>query len=98
MNKPIHELVITFNDKASIIYTNLFSHFSNSVLQISRRKDENVYKLQVAKYTDELKNRLEAEAIKLISANPDLQERLSPLLLARVNFYVNEFSGRCKIY
>ena len=98
MNEELHDVIISFNNTASIIYANLFSRFTNSVQQVSRKTDENVYRMQVAKYTDELKNRLDEEARKLITANPQLQQGLSPTLLARVNFYVQEFSLRCKAY
>jgi hypothetical protein len=94
----LNDKIVEFNNKASKIYSQLSEQFSISVRNIDRKKDENVFKMQVAKYSYELKNRLGECAGKIITADPLHREQIAGIMTARMNFYLQEFIQRCKSF
>jgi hypothetical protein len=92
MKQDIEAMIVEFNNGAASIYSNMLRQFLNSVHNISRSKDENVFKMQAAKYAYALKLQL-SELVKKTSegSESDLNEKVQPLLSARVNYYMQQF-------
>jgi hypothetical protein len=96
MHGSINSILVSFNDDASLIYSELFEEFKRSVKKIDRKTDDNVFRLQAAKYFDQLKRKLEREAKRKIEAHPQLQDELFIALTERINFFLQEFDHRYK--
>jgi hypothetical protein len=96
MEKDVEKIVIEFNNIAARLYSAAFSQFSDSVQKINRRKDENVFKLQLAKYSDMLKNRLEEQVKKIVEENRSIHDydQLRVSLSSQLNYYLQEFRKR----
>ncbi|HET9824844.1 MAG TPA: hypothetical protein VFP87_05890 [Chitinophagaceae bacterium] len=90
--KDIESIVVEFNNSAATIYTNILRQFLDSIQKISRTKDENVFKMQAAKYGYALKSHL-SELAKQTSetSQSNLRDRIMIALSARVNHYLHEF-------
>ena len=92
MKQDIDTILVQFNNSAAPIYTNMLRQFQGSVHNISRHRDENVFKLQAAKYSYALKLQLTELARKTSEASQShLQNKVQVALSARVNFYLQEF-------
>ena len=96
MEKDVGTILVEFNNLAANIYSATFDQFSESIRKIKRNKDENVFKLQSAKYEDMLKHRLEVEVKKILQANDhqEFHKQLEFALLLRINYYLQEFRQR----
>ena len=85
-------ILVQFNTGAATIYANLLSQFQTSIHNISRHRDENVFKLQAAKYGYALKLQLTELARKTSEASQShMQDKVQTALSARVNFYLQQF-------
>lgn len=94
--KDVESVVVEFDHHAVKIYSELFDQFVKTVTSISRKKDENVFKLQSAKFLEELRHRLQQEAEKSSekysgALYPELNSRLS----TKVGFYLQMFREKC---
>jgi|SRR5678815_1843069 hypothetical protein len=96
INKNIRKTVVEFDNHAANFYAYLFNQLRTSVQKIDRKKEENVFKLQVSKYSRELKRQLDQQA-KVLIDTPDLDVRkqLESVLPARVHYYLQEFMLKC---
>ncbi|HEV8504789.1 MAG TPA: hypothetical protein VGQ53_05300, partial [Chitinophagaceae bacterium] len=71
----------------------------NSVRNISRKDDENVFKLQVGKHLTELKHRLERQAWQFLENYSGKQRvELESSISRKVGYYLNEFRQRCSAW
>lgn len=96
MNEHIQTTIVRFDSRAAKIYSTLFEQFSASVRSINRNRDENVYKMQAAKFAEILKDRLAEQAKKILDrADPGIHEQLRASLSAKVNYYLEQFKNRC---
>ena len=93
MEKDVRTVVVGFNNFAATIYSATFNEFAESVRKINRLRDENVFKLQAAKYIDTLKHQLEKQVKKILEANKSSEflKQLNFELPMRINYYVQEF-------
>lgn len=96
MEKDVRSIVVEFNNVAAKIYSTTFNEFADSVRNINRRRDENVFKLQSAKYADTLKHLLEKEVKKILAANDSrgFLKQLNYELPMRIHYYLQEFKHR----
>jgi hypothetical protein len=97
--KDVESVVVEFDHQAVKIYSELFDQFIKTVTSISRKKDENVFKLQSAKFLEELSHRLQREAKKSAekysgALHPELNSRLS----TKVGFYLQKFRQKCSAW
>ena len=95
MNENI-QTILKFDRKAVIIYATLFKEFAASVRNLNRKLDENVFRMQTAKFADTLKFRLSEQAKKILDRSdaetyPQLQSSLS----AKLSYYVQQFKIKC---
>jgi hypothetical protein len=96
MEKNVEMIILEFNNVAARIYSGTLSQFSDSIRNINRNRDENVFKLQLGKYMYMLKNHLEEKVKKTLEANRSFKdsERLKLSLSSQVNYYLEEFRKR----
>jgi hypothetical protein len=95
MEDHFNQLIVSFNDHASKIYADLFDQFCKAAGSLNRKRDDNVFNMQVAKYSQELKNRLDELAKKKLENIPQLHDKLLVALSGAIQFYLHEFSLRC---
>jgi len=93
MRKDLDELEIEFNYRANETFYLLFEKFEKTVKELNRRKDENVFQQERAKYMNSLKSELERIAISLVEKYREIKEvnQLRRNLTNRINEYVQEF-------
>jgi hypothetical protein len=90
------EIIILFNNTAAKIYLNLFKQFSESIGSINRYEEENVFRMQMAKFIDTLKYRLEDQVKKILEvSDPQIHNQLQAALSEKVNYYLQEFQLKC---
>ena len=96
MKEDIEKATVEFDNKASKIYSEVFAEFYNSVSKIRRDKEENVFKMQVSKYTQTLKDKLEGGVKSLLNnCHPQIHNSLETVLSAKINYYLQEFWQKC---
>jgi hypothetical protein len=98
MTPDVEKVIVEFDTKAAKIYREVFDQFSKAKT-ITRKIDENVFRLQTAKFLTELKTRLEAQSKKssqLYSGR--LQHELQCSLSAKMNYYLQEFQHKCNAW
>jgi hypothetical protein len=88
-----HEKKITrFNSDASVIYSSVYKEFNESIYKINRHRDENVFKMQAAKYGYALKTKLDMLVKNILDASgKDTNVALHRALSTRVSFYLDQF-------
>lgn len=96
MEKDTGKLQVEFNNAAAKIYFHLTEKFSASVKPINRYSNENVFKLQEAKYLSMLKQMLEDIARITLekSESDEIREKLKAFLTSRINYFMQEFRLR----
>lgn len=90
------QTILKFDRKAVIIYATLFEEFAASVRNINRKLDENVFRMQTAKFADTLKFRLSEQAKKMLDRSdaPTYLE-LQASLSAKISYYLQQFKMKC---
>lgn len=96
MEKDAESIIADFNNIAARIYLATFDQFSDSSWKIKRNKDENVFKLQTAKYISMLKQRLEEQVEETLKAchSANVREQIKFQLSIQVNYYLQEFKHK----
>ena len=96
MEKDVRTILVEFNNRAAKIYSRTFDEFAGSVGKINRHEDENVFKLQSAKYENSLKHHLENEVKKILEANHSsgFLAELNFVLPMQIIYYLQEFRHR----
>lgn len=94
--QDIKNMTVEFDNSAAKIYSQLFEQYLSSVSKVKRKTNENVFRMQIAKFSLDLRGQLEQEA-KRISANysGNLQEQLEITLTKKINYYLQEFQHKC---
>jgi hypothetical protein len=96
MAEDFEKAIIEFDIVAAKIYSNVWRQFSEYAKQIDRENEQNVFKMQAAKFADALKQNLNEEVKKTLSfAHPKQYQQLQAALSARINYYLQEFLLRC---
>jgi hypothetical protein len=98
MTPDVEKIIVQFDTKAAEIYTEVFDQFLNGK-SVTRKVDENVFKLQTAKFLTELKSRLERQSKKSAQVySGKLHHELQCSLSAKVNYYLQEFQHKCNAW
>ena len=96
ISRSIKETIVEFNNHAAGFYAYLFDQLSASVQKLDRKKEENVFKLQVSKYIEELKRQLDQQAQGLLDTQDStIRKQLESVLPRIVNYYLQEFMLKC---
>jgi len=95
MKEDIEKVVVEFTNHAAKMYSWLFSQFSDSIRNIKRSEAENVFKMQVSKYSFELKKQLEEEVNLLAESFPETRGQIKTLLSEKINYYLQAFWQKC---
>jgi glycerol dehydrogenase-like iron-containing ADH family enzyme len=96
MNEQIQTTIVRFDNRGAKIYSTLFKQFSASVRNINRNRDENVFRMQAAKFAETLKYRLAEQAKKILDrSDPAIHKQLQASLSANLNYYLGQFKSRC---
>jgi len=96
MKKNLGNAIFDFDRVATQVYLDFFSQFSSATNVINRNKDENVFKMQVAKFAGALKYRLDQLGKKMVTdVDPKDKDRVESILLAKIQYYLQEFDIRC---
>lgn len=97
MEKGAEKLHAEFNNAAARIYSHVFDQFSSSVRAIDRHNNENVFKLQEAKYASMLKMMLEDLVNNTVEScdSNEMKEQLRSSLTGGINYFLQEFRHKC---
>jgi len=96
MNEDAEKTVVEFTDTAAKIYSIVFEQFLSSVRKLNRRRDENVFQLQVAKYSEAFKSDLEREAKKSLANYSGMKPRELRLSISeKIRYCLQQFQGKC---
>ena len=96
MKEDIEIIIVEFNNYAVKIYSTLSDEFFESVRHIDRNGEENVFKLQEAKFMNTLKYQLDEQAkIILETADSKIHTPLEAELSVKINYYLQEFQLKC---
>jgi|KBSSwiS6_1023812.scaffolds.fasta_scaffold00656_2 hypothetical protein len=89
---------IEFNNKAKNIFFSLYEKFAESVKQLNRRKDDNVFQQQLGKYLKTLKSQLENLAMEMLDKNKSTKNisQLNKKLADEINIYLGEFRQKSR--
>jgi hypothetical protein len=95
MKEDVENAVVEFTNYAAKIYSWGFNQFRNSIRNINRRKEENVFKMQLAKYASELKKQL-AQHVKLVAdSHPEMHKQIESVLSEKIDYYLQAFWQKC---
>jgi len=84
-----------FNSAATSIYNSVYNEFCVCIKKLNRNHDENVFRMQAAKFGYALKSQLDALVKKILeNSNISLREQLHANLSTRVDFYLNQFKQK----
>ncbi|TAH00615.1 MAG: hypothetical protein EAZ16_13245 [Sphingobacteriales bacterium] len=96
MKKSVDEVMVEFNTSACYIYESMFQHFLHAINNISRTKEENVFKMQAAKYSSELNDQLRDLLQHLMNYNSIPKNHLQMQLQLQngIQYYLHGFTLR----
>jgi hypothetical protein len=91
-------VIVEFNTKASAIFFSHFESFKDTVQKLDRKKDDNVFQLQQAKYMQTLKNQLDYLAQALLNKYNSMRSAnlLNRKLKDEIDQYLNEFRQKSR--
>lgn len=96
MKENIETIIVEFNNYATKIYSTLSGEFLESVRNIDRNSEENVFKMQEAKFIDALKYQLDEQAKKILeTSDSKIHDQLQAALSVKINYYLQEFQLKC---
>lgn len=95
MKEDVENAVVEFTNYAAKIYSWVFDQFHDSVRNINRAEEENVFKMQLSKYSFELKKQLKQHVKLLSDSHPVASEQIESVLSEKVNYYLQAFWQKC---
>jgi len=96
MEKDIRIMYAEFNAEANRHFFSIFNEFSNAANSIERDGYENLFQLTRAKYSTQLKHKLEKSADTMIN-KCELAETMGRLRInftEAINYYLKEFTRK----
>ena len=92
------EIAFEFNKNARRIFFSLYEKFRESIQQLNRKKDENVFQQQQAKYLQTLKTELEYVVKGLLEKNKSTynMNQVNKKLTDEIAMYLNEFRQKTR--
>ena len=99
MDKAYEQLSADFTSKAQRLFILTYAKFRETTKKLDRRKDENVFQLQLAKFTDTLKLQLEQTAHEVLQTNKTVtnSEQANQVLKHSINIYLAEFRQKARL-
>ena len=96
MKEDIEMIIAEFDNIAAKIYSDLFLQFSESIQRINREKEENIFKMQAAKFIDTLKYLLDDQVRNLLGvSDPKIHHQLEAALSTKGNYSLKEVQVKC---
>ena len=96
MKEDTDKTIVEFNNEAARLYGHVFDQFENSVRNIDRNNEENVFQMRVSKFSLELKKQLEQHVKKILeSSDSKMNEQLQAALSVKVSYYLRQFMQKC---
>jgi hypothetical protein len=95
MKEDVENAVAEFTTYAAKMYSWVFNQFYSSIRKIKRAEEENVFKMQLSKYSFELKKHLEQHVKRLANSYPTACKQIESVLSEKVNYYVQAFWQKC---
>jgi hypothetical protein len=91
-------VIVEFNTKSSTIFFSHYEKFKATVEKLDRKKDDNVFQLQQAKYLQTLKSQLEYLAQDLLNKYGSMRSAnlLNKKFTDEINQYLNEFRQKSR--
>ena len=95
MKENLENLVVEFTNYAAKMYSSVFNQFHSSIRNINRAEEENVFKMQISKYSFELQKRLEQHAKLLADSHPAAYRQIESALSEKIKYYLKAFWQKC---
>ena len=95
MKEDVESAVAEFTSYAAKMYSWIFDQFHNSIRNINRAEEENVFKMQLSKYSVELKKHLEEQVKLLVGSHPAAYNQIESVLSEKINYYLQAFWQKC---
>lgn len=95
MKEDVEDVVVEFTNCAAKMYSSVFNQFHNSIRNINRSKEENVFKMQLSKYSLELKKGLEQHVKLLADSHPAAYKQIDSVLSEKIKYYLQAFWQKC---
>ena len=74
MKEDVENAVIEFTNYAAKVYSRFINQFRNSIRNINLCNEENVFKMQLAKYSFEFKKQMEHHMKLLADSHPEIHK------------------------
>jgi hypothetical protein len=99
MDREYEQLSVDFTTKAQALFALTYDKFRLSTKNLDRRRDENVFQLQVSKFLATLKTQLENIAHESLQRYPSLKDtdHCNKILGENINIYLTEFRQKSKL-
>jgi hypothetical protein len=95
MKEDVENAVVEFTNYAAKIYSWVFNQFHDSIRNINRAEEENVFKMQLSKYSFELKMLLEEHVKLLADSCPTANQHIESVLSEKITYYLQAFWQKC---
>jgi hypothetical protein len=95
MKEDVENAVVEFTNYAAKMYSSVFNQFNNSIRSINRAEEENVFKMQLSKYSFELKKHLEQHVKSLADSHPTAYKQIESVLSEKITYYLQAFWQKC---
>src|SRR4030095_9568163 len=95
MKEDVENAVVEFTNHAAKTYSWLFDQFRDSIRNINRAEEENVFKMQLSKYSFELKKHLEEHVKLLAESYPTAYNQIESVLSEKISYYLQAFWQKC---
>ena len=93
MDRGFEQLSVDFTVQAQKLFMSTYENFRQSIKKLDRQRNENVFQLQVEKFTVTLKLQLESIAHEMLMKNKTISniDHCNKLMRDKITMYLNEF-------
>ena len=95
MKEDVENAVAEFTTYAAQMYSWAFNQFYTSIRRIRRTEEENVFRMQLSKYSFELKKHLEQQVKRLGNFHPTACTQIESVLSEKINYYLQALWQKC---
>ena len=95
MKEDVENAVAEFTTYAAKMYSWVFNQFYSSIRKIRRTEEENVFRMQLSKYSFELKKHLEQQVKRLANSHPTACTQIESVLSEKINYYLQALWQKC---
>lgn len=99
MDRELEQLSVDFTIKAQRLFMSTYEKFQLSTKGLDRRKDENVFQLQLGKYLNTLKSQLETIAHEILTRNRAIKnlDHCNKVFKDNMDIYLREFRQKARL-